>query len=272
MKVIGLEDRMKMLEMIECKRIFVPLLPICIRLDGKCFHNFTRGLNRPYDKDLTDLMIETTKYLVNKTGAIIGYTQSDEISLILFSDDYRSQVFFNGRIQKIVSVLASMTTAFFNKNLSKYLPKKMDELPMFDCRAWQVPNKTEAINNLVWRELDASKNSVSMAAQYYFSHKELQNKSCNEMQEMLFRYKSINWNDYPSSFKRGTYVKRVKSVRKFTMDEIENLPEKHEARFNLDLTVERSDVIVCGLPPITKIKNRVEFIFYDAEIEIKDGE
>jgi len=267
MESMGLEDRMKMLEMMECKRHFTPLLPICVRLDGKCFHSFTKGLERPYDERLTTLMIATTKYLVQNTGAIVGYTQSDEISLILFSDDYKSQVYFDGRIQKIVSVLASMTTAFFNLSLSISLEEKAEQLAMFDCRAWQVPNKVEAVNNLVWRELDATKNSVSMAAQHYFSHSQLQNKSCKEMQEMLYQDKGVNWNDYPNFFKRGTYVKRVKSVRKFTSDEIDQLPEKHEARSNPDLTVERSDVVICDLPPITTIKNRVEFIFDNEDIE-----
>jgi len=167
MKDMTIGDRMKLLEGEEAKRKFMPVLPICVRLDGKSFHSFCKGLKRPFDKRLSELMVDTTKFLVEESNALVGYTQSDEITLIIYSEDYKSQVYFDGRIQKIVSVLSSAATAFFNSKLSEYLPEKANLLPKFDCRAWQVPNKVEAVNVLVWREQDAIKNSISMAAQQH---------------------------------------------------------------------------------------------------------
>jgi tRNA(His) 5'-end guanylyltransferase len=260
-----LGTRMKEYEMAEAGRMLMPTLPVMIRLDGKAFHTFTRGLQRPFDKRLTDLMVDTTTFLVEETNAIVGYTQSDEISLILFTEDPKSQLFFDGRIQKLTSVIASMCTAYFNRNLPAALPEKADKFAHFDCRVWNVPSKVEAVNALVWRELDATKNAISMAAQHYFSHKELQGKHGGEMQEMLFTQKGVNFNNYPSFFKRGSYVRRVKKATKFSVDEISKLPEKHAARTNPDLVVERSIVERIELPPITKIVNRVDVIFSGAE-------
>lgn len=176
-------DRMKIYEQHEAGRRCLPLLPICARLDGRGFSKWTRGLNRPYDQRLSEIMIETTKFLVEESQAKIGYTQSDEISLI-FGE---SEVFFDGKIQKLVSILASLATAKFNQEATTKLINHIIKsgLAFFDCRIWTVPNQTEAANTLLWRELDATKNSISMAAQHYYSHKELDKKTSSEKQEML---------------------------------------------------------------------------------------
>jgi len=261
-------DRMKEYEGIESDRRFLPLLPICARLDGKCFSKFTKGMKRPYDEDMIHLMKATTKFLVEQTNSNIGYTQSDEISLVFYSPDRNSQIFFDGRIQKMTSVLASIATAAFNNILPLAFPKKIDLLPMFDCRVWQVPTKEEAINNILWRELDATKNSISMAARHYYSHKELSKKNSSEMQEMLFQ-KGINWNDYPSHFKRGTYVQRRKIIKKFSTQEINKLPLKHEARTNPNLEIERTEVRYLDMPPLSKVINKVGVIIYGEEPIIK---
>jgi len=253
-----LGDRMKMLEMAEAGRMAMPLVPVMIRLDGKAFHTWTKGLDRPFDIRLSEAMARTTEELVDQCGAIIGYTQSDEISLVLYSDRYDSQIFFNGRIQKLVSVTASICTFWFNHFAAAMLPNRGPAL--FDCRVWTVPNKMEAVNTLLWRELDATKNSISMAAQAYFSHKELQNKHASEMHDMLYS-KGINWDKYPDFFKRGTYVARQKVIRAFTAEEIDKLPAAHEARKNPNLTVERTELKRLSLPPLTKITNRLGVIF-----------
>jgi len=253
-------DRMKIYEMQEAGRLLLPLLPICVRLDGRSFSKFTKGMERPYDKRFSDVMIEVTKYLVSKTNACIGYTQSDEISLILYSNIMKNQTFFERRIQKLVSVLSSMATAKLNELIRIVFPEKAKQLPVFDCRVWNVPTLIEAVNTILWREKDATKNSVSMAASFYYSHKELMNKSDKEKQEMLFT-KGINWNDYPIFFKRGTFIQRIRQFQKFSSKEIEKLPPKHLARTNPDLVIERHSVKQIEMPSFTKVTNRIDVIF-----------
>jgi tRNA(His) 5'-end guanylyltransferase len=255
-----LGDRIKFYESQGLPDRFLPLLPVVIRLDGVAFHTFTKGLSRPYDKRLSDLMIETTKFLVKETNARCGYTQSDEITLVLFSDTHESQIYFDGRVQKILSVLPARASVFFNEKLTSYLPEKAGVSPVFDCRAFTVPNKTEAVNTLIWREKDATRNSVSMAAQAYYSHKELDKKSSSDKQELLFK-KGINWNDYPAFFKRGTYVQRKLIDRPFSSIELATLPDKHEAKTNPELVIKRTDYVVLEMPPILKVMNKVEVVF-----------
>jgi len=264
---MNLGDRMKLYEGQMAGDRCMPLLPICARLDGKAFHTWTRDLDRPYDRRLTDLMVATTRHLVDETCALVGYTQSDEISLVWYSDDVESQTFFDGKVQKMVGVLASMTTAFFNRRVGNYgldlihgEPMSPRPLALFDCRVWQVPSLEEAANVLVWRELDATRNSIQMAAQSKFSHKQLLNKNNEEMQEMLFKEYGINWNDYPDFFKRGTYIQRKKRVRELSAEERARIPEQHRPAEGTQ--VERTDVVTLELPKITSIFNRAEVLFY----------
>lgn len=259
-----LGERMKIYESQEAERHLMPQLPIMVRCDGRSFSSFCRGLQRPFDERMTSLMSNTAKYLLEETNASIVFNQSDEISLVIYSEDIKSQTFFNGRIQKLTSIIASMATVYFNKHLASFIPEKSDLMPVFDCRVWNVPSLVEATNCILWRELDATKNSISMAAQHYYSHKELHKKNSSDKQEMLFA-KGINWNDYPTSFKRGVYHRRVKKFIKFTTEELEKLPTKHAARVNPDLTVERSVIERTELPPITRVVNRVEVFFNGAE-------
>lgn len=179
-----LGDRMKFYERQYTADVFLPMIPTVARLDGRSFHTFTKGLKRPYDEGMSQLMIETTKFLVEKTNANVGYTQSDEITLLWFNEDWGSSIFFEGKVHKMTSILSSMTSVFFNKNLEKYLPEKKNEMPLFDCRVFQVPEQ-EAPNVFIWREQDASRNSIQMAARAYFSYSECVNKSCSELQDML---------------------------------------------------------------------------------------
>jgi tRNA(His) 5'-end guanylyltransferase len=260
-------DRMKLYEYQEAGRRFLPLLPVCARIDGKGFSKFTKGLQRPYDTRLVELMCQTTAYLVQETQTCIGYTQSDEISLIWYSNEYKSQIFFDRRIQKMVSVVASMTTAFFNAHLAEHLPEKAGNLALFDCRVWQVPTLEEAANTVLWREFDATKNSISMAARHYYPHTALHKKTGDEMQEMLWQ-QGVNWNDYPNFFKRGTFIQKQNVVRTFTAEEIEQLPAKHEARKNPGLTIERPEIQRLDMPPFAKVANRVDVIFSGATPEL----
>jgi tRNA(His) guanylyltransferase len=267
-KLDELGDRMKIYEGIECNRRFMALLPVCVRIDGKGFHQFTKGLDVPFDENLTLLMQIVTEALVKETNAVIGHTQSDEISLIYYSNSVKSQILFDRKIFKIVSVLASLTTATFNRYLPELIPQKAHRVALFDCRAWSVPTLVEAANTILWREFDATKNSISMAARSCYSHKQLQGKNGKDMQELLLK-KDINWNDYPASFKRGTYYQRRKIVRKYTIDEIEKLPPQHNARKNPDMETVRTEVRKLDMPPFSKVLNRVGVIFGE-EVPVTD--
>lgn len=205
--------------------------PVAIRIDGKAFHTFTRGFHKPFDEVLIKSMQETMKYLCeNIQGCVLGYTQSDEITLILV--DYKkltSSAWFDYEVQKICSIAASMATMAFNSafglNIEKeplgfsdkdgnivdkdkyklYLTHLNSSLKgaMFDARCFNIP-KEEVTNLVYWRQLDASRNSIQMVGQANFSHKELQNKSCNDIQDMFMTQKGINWNDLPTYQKRGS--------------------------------------------------------------------
>lgn len=259
----SLGDRMKKMEKLNEPQLNSSL-PIISRLDGKAFHSFTKDLKRPFDESFSNLMKETTKFLVEETNARIGYTQSDEISLVFYPQSEKSYIFFDGKFSKMTSILASMATYFFNNKLPEYLPKK-NNMALFDCRVFNVPSKTEAVNCLIWREADARRNSISMAAQAQFSHNTLLKKSSNEMLQMLME-KGINWHNYPNFFKHGTYIQRVIKSMKFSTEEIDKLPEKHEARKNPNLEIERSVVEILNMEfPLSKYDNREEIVFDGAK-------
>lgn len=172
-----------------------------VRLDGRSFHTYTRGLDRPFDQQLMDDMGEVALFLCREVaGVALAYTQSDEISLVLtdFANP-KTEAWFDGNQQKIVSISAALATAKFNE-------LRPGKIAVFDSRAFTIPDPGEVGNYLVWRQQDATRNSVSMAAQAHFSHRELHGKSGGEMQDMLWREHGINWNNYPDRFKRGTVV------------------------------------------------------------------
>ncbi len=265
-------DRLKEYESQSTGRRLMPLLPICIRLDGRSFSKFTRNLAKPYDTRLSNIMSKTTGYMVEKTGAIIGYAQSDEISLILYSNDYKSQTFFDGRVQKLESILAAMCSVYFNREIERDsdpdFAAKAEEMPLFDCRVWNVPTREEAANTILWRERDATKNAISMAAHCYYSTNELHGKSGSEKQEMLFQ-KGINFNNYPPFFKRGVFWQRRTLTSAFTTEELAALPEHHHARTNPQLTFERTQVRQIDMPPFGRVINRVAVIFDGADPEVE---
>lgn len=257
-----LANRMKHYEHL-AEQVAMPLLPLMIRLDGRGFHAFCRGLKRPYDERLSALMVKTTSRLIEETRARMGYTQSDEITLVLYSENPQAELYFGGRLFKVISTLAGLASAYFNTQLPEFLPEKVnrDQPATFDCRAWSVPTLTEAANAFLWRELDATKNSINMAAETVFPPQELLGKPSAERQEMLFQ-RGINWNTYPAFFKRGTFVQRRKVKRPFAIEELDQLPSQHEVRRNPALMVERSEIRLLAMPPFSKVLNRVGVIFF----------
>lgn len=264
-----LGDRLKELEAAEAQRRLMPLLPVIARIDGRCFSNFTQGLDRPYDVRMCQAMVETTKFLVSETNARVGYTQSDELTLVWYEDNYKSQIFFDRRIQKMCSQLAALASVFFYEYVrSNFPPEYAKKLPTFDARIWNVPILEEAANAVLWRSQDALKNSINSATRCYYSAKEMHKKSCKQMQEMLWK-KGINWNDYPAFFKRGTYVLRREVKRKFDPILDADLPEKHNARKNPDFEFSRSVIQAVEMPILSTITNRIEVLFFGAEPVIK---
>ncbi|QDP42940.1 tRNA-His guanylyltransferase [Bacillus phage vB_BmeM-Goe8] len=180
-------------------------MPVIIRIDGKAFSSYTKGMVKPFDEDLTAVMWETCIYLLqNIAGAKLAYTQSDEISILVTNyDKLTTESWFDNNLQKIVSVSASMATAKFNEAIKQYYPEK--GLALFDSRAYVLP-RDEVNNYFLWRQQDATKNSVSMVAQANFSHQSLQGLNGSKMQDKLMLEKGINWNDLPTWQKRGACV------------------------------------------------------------------
>ena len=213
--------------------------PVVLRLDGRSFHTFTRGFPKPFDSVLMNSMQQTMEYLCkNIQGCVFGYTQSDEITLVLI--DYQTlttDAWFGYEVQKLCSVSASMATMAFNqvfeahvdtygseniedwydggtnRELSedekialKYIEtysKSLVNGAMFDSRCFNIP-KEEVCNLIYWRQSDASRNSIQMVGRAYVSHGELKDKSCNDIQDMLMQTYSVNWNDFPTMCKRGS--------------------------------------------------------------------
>lgn len=229
----SLGDRMKQYEYVT-RNYLTRKLPVIIRLDGKAFHSFTRGFKRPFDEIFVKTMQDTMKYLCeNIQGCVLGYCQSDEITLVLV--DYQSReasAWFDSNIQKMVSVSASMATMAFNKyftictqeymydccgdcggfviaerqeDYNRVLNNHYKKLntAMFDSRVFTLP-KEEVVNCLIWRQQDATRNSIQSVGQANFSDKELHGKKCNDIQDMLMLEKGINWNDFPTHLKRGS--------------------------------------------------------------------
>lgn len=264
MKTDDLGDRMKSYEREETARKFDVMLPIYARIDGRGFSKFTKGMNRPFDAQMTAAMVETTRHLVETTHAVIGYVQSDEISLVWQAPSQESSVFFDGKTMKMSSVLAGIATAAFNRAIRGWQPYE-DRYPHFDARVLQLPSQTEAANMILWRNIDARKNAVSMATRAHYSAKEMHGKDQTGMLEML-SMKGVDFDQYPAAFRRGTFLRRVTRLRAVPQNEREFLTAKG---FNVPEAVLRSAVEDAALPPFWDITNRTEVIFENAEPTLK---
>lgn len=264
----NLGDKLKDLEQAEAGRQVMRGLPVMARLDGRGFSNFTKGLKRPYDERMSSLMVATTKYLVEETHATVGYTQSDEITLS-WHHDYESvsEYMFSGKIQKIVSTLSAMASVYFSRQLFDSIPEKYNALPTFDCRLWQVPNERLVYLNYLWREQDATKNSISMAAHEYFSNTELHKKNSYEKISLL-EAQGVNWSEYPAFFKRGTYVQRKTFLMDLEQSVLDKIPFDKQP---IDGKVTRSRVVDLDLPPLSTIANAADVLLRGEEFKLKSG-
>lgn len=261
MDTSALAKRMKKYEAVP-KNTLMRRTPVIIRVDGRAFHTFTKGFQKPFDDVLMRVMQDTMKYLCeNIQGCVFGYTQSDEITLILI--DYKklnSEAWFDYEVQKMCSIVASMATMAFNrffmyeyeefnrwiyegsptdedKRLNDVYYNAMCKGAMFDARAFNLP-KEEVTNNIYWRQLDASRNSIQMVGQANFSHRELLNKTCDQIQDMLMTQRGISWNDMGTSYKRGSCCVRNRRFISTSVDgtetcEIRN-PKEPETAWIID--------------------------------------
>jgi len=260
----SLGDRMKSYE--DSYRITLPIrMPVILRIDGKAFHTYTKGCKRPVDKGLVDCMDETAKFLCeNIQGSQIAYVQSDEISILI--NNYQTldtQPWFENNLQKMVSVAASMAGVTFSMISDKIWGDDCVEggdgypvcIPIrkpayFDCRAWILP-ESEVCNYFLWRQQDATRNSVQMLARTLYSHKQLENKANAELQELCFQ-KGINWNDCPTTQKRGRCI-----VKQTTLKEGKN-PKTGEV-----FMAQRSEWVVdTEIPVFSQDRNYINGFFY----------
>lgn len=185
----------------EVWKIKLPMrIPVMIRLDGKCFHDFTRDMKRPFDKDFINNMASLAYYLCEEVqGVVFAYVQSDEISLLLHNyKKLGSQSWFGNEIQKMVSISGGMASAWFTEEYGK--------TAIFDSRVFVLP-EAEVVNYFIWRQQDATRNSIMMLAQSLYSHKQLHKKDCHEMQDMMME-KDVNWNNLEDWKKRGLVVRK----------------------------------------------------------------
>jgi tRNA(His) guanylyltransferase len=174
-----------------------------MRLDGRAFHTYLRGVDKPFDMPFVyDMDAVAMALCMEIQGVRFAYTQSDEISLLLTDfDTTQSEPWVKGNVAKLTSLSAGFASAMLATLRLNY-----DGVPTFDCRVWSMSDPVEVANYFVWRQRDAVRNSVQMAGQAYFSQAELHGKSGNEVQEMLFQQHGVNWNDYPAGCKRGRLV------------------------------------------------------------------
>jgi len=234
-------NRMKWYET-ECKPSIMPSeQPICIRLDGCNFSKFTKGLKKPFDPKLRQAMDETTNALMHETGAIVGYTQSDEITLILFAKNAKSQVYYNGKRDKINSILAAKCTLAFREAAGNFLPDTHQKPVVFDCRCFSVPTINEAANCVIWRMHDCYRNAISMIGQSKYSHKSLHKQSSNDILKRLCA-DGVELKSFPNDFRFGVLFYRDTLLCKFSAEDIEKLPMNHDARKNPDLMYHRNVV------------------------------
>lgn len=197
--------------------------PIIVRLDGKGFSRYTSNFEKPYDKMFSDIMIEVTRQLVDYTNALVGYTQSDEISLILFQDG--KDIYFGGKVQKIVSTLASFASAIFAREIVNHPKYDWHEVAVFDARVFSVPDKMEATNVIYWRMIDAYKNSINSLASCHFTPKQLFGVSQEDRIKMLEDINVFHC-AYPPIFKYGTLLRKVEKLVKLSDESLSLIPER----------------------------------------------
>ena len=272
---VTLGDRMKSFESVHTETSLIPGIPVYVRIDGRAFHTFTRGLAKPFDPGFASAMKETTKHLHDKTNAFISYCQSDEISLCYLAPE---KMPFGTRLFKLESCLAGMASAMFCVNGLHVTQNKMYEhddfyrnkimkfIPHFDCRVVQLPLE-EIPNMLLWRERDCLKNAITLVALEHFSNKQIHKKNSDEKIAMLKEI-GIDFNkDIDEDFRFGSWFRRVVFEKELDSSTLAKIPE-NQIKLDPDgkMRVVRSEVkqVKFGMP-ISEMANRNDVILNGAE-------
>lgn len=250
-----LGDKHKKLEQIGSGARLVPGIPTLARLDGRAFHTVLRHSVKPFDDLVVMAMQKTAIELLKDFNADFAYVQSDEITLGWANLDV-----FDGRIQKIVSTTASKASLVFGSLYPNH------NMATFDCRIWQVPDLQSAAENVRWREMDATKNSISIAASSIFSESELDGKSTKDRLAML-ESKGFYWNELPHYLKRGTYYRKVERFIELTAEELSRIPEKFQPKGK----VLRKVVEMQEYPKATSISNFEDVLFKGAIPDVQSS-
>jgi tRNA(His) 5'-end guanylyltransferase len=226
----SLGDRMKRYEHHATSIRMMPRTPTIVRVDGKAFHTFTKHITSELDPSeadgygvmLHEVMTNTAQRCCAAIqGAVVAYTQSDEISFVLRDwDNNETQPWFGGQLQKIVSISAALATGHFNFEYKRVFGTSSPYLAFFDSRAFSIPIH-EVNNYMVWRQQDAMRNSVQYIGHKLFSHASLQHKNQQDIHDMLLQQKGLDWATIPTWMQRGVCITRGNS-RMMTVDD--NIP------------------------------------------------
>ena len=261
---VSLGDRMKEFESVHTQTSLVPGIPVYVRIDGRAFHHFTKGLQKPFDPDFVWTMKETTKHLHDKTNAFISYVQSDEISFCYLEP---SKMPFETRLFKLESVLAGMASAAFCVyGMKTKLKDRIEKLiPHFDCRVCQMPLE-EIPNMLLFRERDCLKNAITLVALEHFSNKQIHKKNSDEKIKMLADV-GVDFNkDIDEDFRFGSWFRRVVFQKELDAETLAKIPEKQRMLDeNGKMFVTRSEVrqLKLGMP-LSRIENRIDVVLNGA--------
>jgi len=268
----SLSDRMKSYEDVTTGASLIPRLPVYARIDGRAFHTFCRGLQKPFDMDFCHVMQETCRYLVEKFGAAVGYVQSDEISLGWLSTE---KVPFETRLFKLQSVLASAaTTAFILAGLKTPMADRIRKMmPTFDCRVCQMPDESELANMFLWREMDCVKNAITLVALSKFSTKQIHQKNGDDKVAMLKTVGVDFYEDISPELRRGTYFRRELYQMELTPEQLARIPESQRPQDGAGpISVTRSHIVSFDIGmPLLEVANKPGVLFNnEAAINKKD--
>lgn len=193
---------------------------------SRSFSTYTKGFRRPYDTRINAAMVATATDLLERFGAVTAYTESDEISLMWppAAPQGVQLLPFNGRVQKVVSVMAGYASARFNKHMLAQTFDPQTEPALiarveaceahFDARLFSLPSTERLHAYMRWRALqDCRRNSISMLAQAHFSAAQLHGVDARAMVRMLREEKGVDWAAQPSFFRYGSYVKKEEFVK-----------------------------------------------------------